>query len=111
MHGSTAIISGASGVSIIGNHFEKNGTDINNNYVYDFNFWGGSERNNSILIQGNYFHNPGGAEFYYGPTTAVTSIGNTTSCNPLHANTNQISRFTTLGDVESVGSLIDCTKK
>lgn len=97
LQGPTATITGASGVTIMGNHIESNP-------AADYNFWGGSMTNASIVIQGNYIYNPNGAAFYYGPTSSVTSIGNTYCSNnatthPLHSNTVQITTLNSLGDV------------
>jgi hypothetical protein len=104
---STVIATGAAGCVIADNHIEINPAN-------DFNFFGGGITNKSIKVTGNYIYAPLGNSFYFGPTTALFSAGNTfnltTGGSYAYANGVQITNATSIGDVIlGVGLLTDAT--
>lgn len=88
---SIVVTSGASGFDLIGCHLESN-------FSPEFNFFGGGPANGSITAIGNYIYNPGGATFYYGPTTKVFSAGNTAFPSVLHSNAIQVTDLVSCAD-------------
>jgi len=105
MQTSTVVCTGAAGLKISGNHIESN-------VANDYNFFGGGIANKSIEITGNYIYAPNGNVFYYGPTTALYSAGNTVSLSTagtyLHANGIQITDANSTADVVlGLGALTD----
>jgi hypothetical protein len=91
MSGETIQATGANGFCLIGNHIESNQT-------LDFNFFAGTLTNGSITVIGNYIYNPNGPTFYYGPTNAVFSSGNTCFPNTLHSNVLQDVSLVSISD-------------
>jgi len=91
--GTTSIVvaSGANAFDLIGNHLESN-------FSPEFNFFAGGPVNGSVNVVGNYIYNPAGATFYYGPTTAVFSAGNTATPSVLHSNASQITNLVSTAD-------------
>jgi hypothetical protein len=76
---------------LIGNHLEGN-------FTPEFNFFAGGPVNGSVNVVGNYIYNPNGATFYYGPTTKVSSSGNTAFPNVLHSNANLVTELISCAD-------------
>ena len=104
---STFVGTGLAGCKISGNHIESNPAN-------DFNFFAGSITNKSIEITGNYIYAPTGNVFYYGPTLALFSAGNTvnltTGSTYFHANGVQITNAVSIGDtILGSGALTDAT--
>jgi hypothetical protein len=98
---SIVVATGLSGFNLVGNHIESN-------FTPNFNFFAGGVTNGSVTVTGNYIYNPSGATFYYGPTTAVFSAGNTVFPNVLHSNAIQITNLISSGDNCS-GGISDAT--
>jgi len=98
---SIVVATGLSGFNLVGNHIESN-------FTPNFNFFAGGIVNGSVTATGNYIYNPSGATFYYGPTTAVFSAGNTVFPNVLHSNAIQITNLISSGDNCS-GGISDAT--
>jgi len=88
---SVVVASGANAFDLIGNHLEAN-------FSPEFNFFAGGPVNGSINVVGNYIYNPAGATFYYGPTSKVSSSGNSVSPSVLHSNANQITDLISCAD-------------
>jgi hypothetical protein len=99
--GSVVVATGLNGFNLTGCHLESN-------FTPDFNFWGGTITNKSILISGNYIYNPNGESFYYGPTTAVVSSGNTVFPSAMHNNMAQVVDLVSIQD-NCTGGVSDAT--
>jgi len=98
---SVVVATGVSGFALIGNHMEAN-------FSPEFNFFAGTVNNAGVAVVGNYIYNPAGATFYYGPTTAVFSAGNTVFPSVLHSNAVQIVNLISNADNCS-GGISDAT--
>lgn len=99
--GSVVVATGLSGFNLTGCHLESN-------FSPDFNFWGGTITNKSILISGNYIYNPNGVTFYYGPSESVVSSGNAVSPSAMHDNIVQVVNLVSIQD-NSAGGISDAT--
>jgi hypothetical protein len=98
---SIVVATGVAGFDLVGCHLEAN-------FSPEFNFFGGGLTNGSVTVTGNYIYNPAGATFYYGPTTAVFSAGNTAFPSVLHSNAVQIVNLISSADNAS-GGVSDAT--
>jgi hypothetical protein len=88
---SIVVGTGMNGFNLVGCHLESN-------FSPEFNFFGGSLTNGSVTATGNYIYNPQGATFYYGPTIAVFSSGNTVFPSVFHSNAVQVANLISCAD-------------
>jgi len=88
---SIVVATGMNGFNLVGCHLEAN-------FSPEFNFFGGSLTNGSVTATGNYIYNPQGATFYYGPTIAVFSSGNTVFPSVFHSNAVQVANLISCAD-------------
>jgi hypothetical protein len=88
---SIVVGTGMNGFNLVGCHLEAN-------FSPEFSFFGGSLTNGSVTATGNYIYNPQGATFYYGPTIAVFSSGNTVFPSVFHSNALQVTNLVSCAD-------------
>jgi hypothetical protein len=88
---SIVVGTGMNGFNLVGCHLEAN-------FSPEFSFFGGSLTNGSVTATGNYIYNPQGATFYYGPTIAVFSSGNTVFPSLFHSNAVQVANLISCAD-------------
>ena len=88
---SIVVATGMNGFNLVGCHLEAN-------FSPEFSFFGGVLTNGSVTATGNYIYNPQGATFYYGPTIAVFSSGNTVFPSVFHSNAVQVTNLISCAD-------------
>lgn len=84
--------------------FQYRGIHSEGNFSPELNFWGGSLRNHTTLVQGCYVINPDGPMVAHGPTDCALSVSNYVQ-NAFHASVAQCTEFDSIGDF--AGTLSD----
>lgn len=84
--------------------FQYRGIHSEGNFSPELNFWGGSLRNHTTLVEGCYVINPAGPMVAHGPTDCALSVSNYVQ-NAFHSSVAQCTEFDSIGDF--AGTLSD----